>query len=910
MATDKNDITSTTIASDQQVRESAGKTYSSVGDTTNVFLASVRTYVAGILMPTIAVSISASFNAYPTARITMPADPRLFNLGNHDRVPVQIFVKETMVECPNYILMFEGFVAGRSYISVANQREINLECASFTEVFKDTKLRFMTSIQEQFLSSVPGNREVAQGIFLPGFMFPTCLFFSGLGLKTKQNGDTVKLITMPTEYLANLLQYMEEAATKIAPAGRYNDSIVSKYFATLAYNLHFDRRFCWLPYFDIEVEEAKTATNTTPIKGAWEADGIKESERGAETTTMFPVLYGVKTDAASSAIMSALQTSSTEFSIADLLSFLVEKMEYEFLVIPNPAFQAKGPGEDLGLKADQDRKATLSATDMGGKGPDNDKTPISEQATAEDVENLVNKYAPDRNCNRMIQFCLKPMFDDTFPPQCNVIFRSQVVSVQASTTYNGVPTRIQVSNFNPLMTYAAQTGTANNGIAMFGTVDFYPSAFYGQALIQPDSGRAVLSEQLLDIEKHTGPWVHKDTMPSWMYYAFLVGGNKDVSYIGKDAEQIKKMREQYMRRQLMRAQIVHKTLNVDCVFLPYLTCGFPALVYDSGDSGFSFAGNVIAYEHSISAEGMSTSVSLNGVRLLAEAVEAEDQGAYPNPINSVHVVTHNVDRLKKVYEAILGTKDITVSGAEPITWKDAKAKWSATVDNVATSPQTNIYEAYKLQRRNIVTFDDYCSFMGLNKSPGGDDEDGNIPVDLSNEWMNDRAPIQVYQPTPLRQVILPSSALQQAATEKAALDEQIKKLEEENKKLESGNNDATVQAALKVAEAQSKYDAAQAKVSAPGGNTANNIKERDAAKVALDKQLAASEQVSKASEQAQATIAENNKKIGTLKAGKAEIDKAAQSKEKNQGFSSDAASKDLRALLKAVREEEMAHNIY
>ena len=181
MATDKNDITSTTIASDQQVRESAGKTYSSVGDTTNVFLASVRTYVAGILMPTIAVSISASFNAYPTARITMPADPRLFNLGNHDRVPVQIFVKETMVECPNYVLMFEGFVAGRSYISVANQREINLECVSFVEVFKDTKLRFMTSIQEQFLSSVPGNREVAQGIFLPGFMFQdvplhACLF--------------------------------------------------------------------------------------------------------------------------------------------------------------------------------------------------------------------------------------------------------------------------------------------------------------------------------------------------------------------------------------------------------------------------------------------------------------------------------------------------------------------------------------------------------------------------------------------------------------------------------------------------------------------------------------------------------------------------------------------------------------
>lgn len=911
MPTSKNDIIDTTIASDQQIRESAGSTYSSVGETTNVFLSSVRTYVAGVLMPTIAVSISASFNASPTARVTMPADPRLFNLGSHDRVPVQIFVKETMVECPNYILMFEGFVAGRSYISIANQREINLECVSFTEVFKDTKLRFMTSIQEQFLSAVPGNNSVAQNIFIPGFMFPTCLFFSGLGLRTQQNGGTVKLITMPTEYLANLLQYMEEAATRIAPAGRYNDSIVSKYFATLAYNLHFDRRFCWLPYFDLEVEEAENENATgieKPIKGAWEAEGI--AERGSETATMFPVLYGVKTSAASSAIMSALQTSSTEFSIADLLSFLVEKMEYEFLVIPNPAFQAKGPGEDLGLLADKERSAVLTAADMGGKGPENDTSPISQQATEEDITNLVNKYAPDRNCNRLIQFCLKPMFDDTFPPQCNVIFRTQVLSIQASTTFNGVPTRIQVSNFNPLMTYAAQTGTANNGIAMFGTVDFYPSAFYGQALIQPDSGRAVLSEQLLDIEKYTGPWVHKDTMPSWMYYAFLVSGNKDVSYIGKDADQIKKMREQYMRRQLMRAQIMHKQLNVDCVFLPYITCGFPALVYDSGDSGFSFAGNVIAYEHTISAEGMSTSVSLNGVRLLAEAVEAEEKDAYPNPINSVHVVTHNVDRLKKVYEAILGTKDITVPGAEPITWKDAKAKWSATVDNVATSPQTNIYEAYKLQRRNIVTFDDYCSFMGLTKSPGGDDEDGNVPVELSNEWLDDRAAIQVYQPTPLRQTILPSSALQQAATETAKLDQQIKDLEAQNKQLEEENKNTTVQAALDVAAAQSKYDAAQAKVSAPGGNTENNIKERDAAKVALDKQLAASEQVSKTSEQTQAKIDANTKKIATLKAGKEEINKAAQSKEKNQGFSSDSASKNLKELLRAVREEEMSHNIY
>ena len=887
----------------QNILSEASSTYKTVGEQTNIFLTSVRTYVAGVLMPTLAVSISTSFDQSPTARITLPADPRLFNLGRYDRLPVQVFVQETMVEAPQYILMFEGYVAGRSYLSMANQREINLECVAFTDVFKDTKMRFMTSLEQVFQSQVPGNDSLSVNIFVPDFIFPECLFLSGLGLQTEDNGGVKKPITMPTEYLANILQYIEEAATKYSPAGRYNDSIVSKYFATLAWNLRFDRRFCWLPYFDTEVQDDAAAK-----KGAWEFEGI--TERGAETATMFPILYGVKSSSVMDKIMdAATQDASNEYTIDDLLRFLVERMEYEFLVIPNPAYHGKQPGEDLGLRADTERKAVLSDADMAGEGPDAESPVTGDDPEA--IKNIGYKYAPDRNCDRMVNFCLKPMLDDSFPPQCNIIFRSQVDSVQASTTFNRVPTRIQVSNFNPFATQAQLTGVTNETLAKFGSVDFYPSKYYGEEMKDlTSSSRALISEELLPIEQHTGPWVYRDSAPAWMFYAFEMLAD-DPSATGERFDQIKKMREQFMRRQLMRAQTLDKQLTAQCVFLPYVTCGFPAVVYDSGDTGFSFAGNVIACEHTITPQSMSTSIVLNGVRLLAEAVLCEENGRYPNPINSVHVVTHDATRLKKVYDTILGTPGVSVAGATPVTWADVKSKWSGTVDDVATSPQTNIYEAYKNQRRNIITFEDYCSFMGLTASSGDVKQENAAPVEITNAWMEDRADITVYESVPLRQVILPVSDEEQAKNELKGVEDKIQKLEDENRQLEEQMKDQTAKDAKTTADLQSRYDAAQAKVAAPGGNTEANVRQAEAAKVALDNQKAKSSGVSASNEKLQKQIDENRRQLSVLNNAKQQLEKAAsESPEKKQGFCSDGSRTNVRELLKEVRAEEMAHNIY
>lgn len=922
MAEENTSTLAENALAEHNIIRDAAKTYASVGNDTHVFLTMVRTYIAGVLMPTIAVSITASaFDQSPTARITLPADPRLFNLGNHDRLPVQIFVKETMVESPQYILMFEGYVTGRSYLSVASQREINLECISYADVFKDAKLRVMSSLEEVFATNTPGTRDLDMKVFLPDFLFPHCLFYSGLSLITEKNQGQAKLITMPTEYLANIIEFMEEACSDVSPAGRYNDSIVSRYFATLAYNLRLDRRFCWLPYFDLEVDEPERKDGTKKLKGAWEAGELVQ-ERGKDLATMFPIMYGAQTAAVIEQLTGMAETCSRDTTLYDLLKYLIDRMEYEFLIIPNPAFQSKREGEDLGAEADKDRKTTITDEELHGAGK-RGESPIlytlagtynqpSIDEAKERVKNISAKYDPERNCDRMVNFCLKPMFDDSFPPQCNVIFRSQVASIQASTVYNGVPTRIQVTNFTPFMSMAQLTGTSSETLARFGAIDYYPSRYYNGE----DSGtpatteeRAFISDELLPVERHTGPWIHRDSAPSWMFYATnIIKSTLEIKGEEEAGTLTQRMHEQYMRRKLMRAQILEKQLQAECVFLPYITCGFPALLYDSADSGFSFAGNVIGYQHNFSPNGMSTSVTLNGVRLLAEAVQAEKDNAYPNPINSVHIITHDTERLTKVYAAILGTPGASISGATPVTWEDAQTKWSGAITDVATNPQTNIYQAYKTQRRNVITLDDYCTFMDLTPTPKGTDEDGNVPIEITNSWMNDRAEITVYEAIPLLQKILPVKDIEK--NEADTLKGKILRLDYDIANIDTQLRANAAADVKKTAELQARSTTAQANLLA--SNTEANRKEAEAALAAQAKYAAGATEREKANEKLRQQRADRVKERDTTQKMLDDYNKKLQESEekKKQGFNPDGSDAKVRELLKKVREEETAHNIY
>ena len=939
-AVKKTENTTQTTKAGTPVDVAAGDNAKDTTTETGVFYSSVKVFIAGILMFPLSVSIHSTFNETPTATVALPADVRLFNLGRNDRVPVQIFVMETMAEANQYILMFEGFITGRSYTNTAGQRQLVFNCAAFTEVFKDTKLKFMTSLDEAVWNDARGENNVAQTVFASDITFPTCLFYRGLGYNTDSN----TMITMPTQYLANIMQYLEEAGSKMSPAGRFNDSIVSKYYATLAYNLHLDKRFCWLPYFDMPATEkgVREQTDTyVPYDSAWEAENITDADiEAGKVSVLFPVLYGVQTAEAMDLILQTLEVSSKEYSVHDLITYLIDRMEYDFLVIPNPAYQGKRTlDEDLGAKIDELHSATLSKDDLKDKEGINAESP-TDQATISEMQTYMDwRYRPDRDCARLVNFCVKPILDDTFPPLCNVIFRSQVDSIQASNTFNGVPTRIQVTNLLPYRGHPGVTGVNSEPLSLYGTVDFYPSPLYGGSLAATEEGeetpqnvqigietRAPMSNELYANEQRTGPWITRDTAPNWLFYAtnqMIFSRAQEGSDLAAYTKQVLKIREQYMRRQLMRAQILSRQLTAQCTFLPYVTCGFPAVIFDAANTGFAFTGNVIAIEHLITPTDMSTTVVLNGVRLLTEAQKDEEEGRYPNPINSVHVITHRKDRMSLIYNAILGTPEAnTISGANAATWNEIIEKWYGPIDDVESSPQTNIYKAYQIQRRNIVNLDDYATFMNMTYNG----------TDLNSEWLRDRTKLTVFNEIPLLQRILPVTTLEKLKQEKSELQERQNILDEKVKQAKEARQEAMEAYNRKKAEYEAqkkdlqetiaKLNEAISKTETPSEELVHDYNVAAEKLYEVEINLKDYEKDGAATKKMNAVVKEQDALLESYAKDQKDIDEAAKTmnvaiekeaekaKKKKSGVFENFEKRDVRDLLTEVRNLTTKHQIY
>ena len=67
------------------------------GTRPNVFLSDVRVYIAGVLMPVTHVTVRSGAGQMPEASISLPPCPDLFVVGRMDRIPVHIFVRESVV---------------------------------------------------------------------------------------------------------------------------------------------------------------------------------------------------------------------------------------------------------------------------------------------------------------------------------------------------------------------------------------------------------------------------------------------------------------------------------------------------------------------------------------------------------------------------------------------------------------------------------------------------------------------------------------------------------------------------------------------------------------------------------------------------------------------------------------------
>lgn len=564
----------------------------------NLFLCDFLVFIAGIKVPDAKVSLTSSLNALPTCNIAMPPYAELFGIGRQDRLPVQVFMSDTLTknatvdDLSSYQLLFDGELTDFGYISSQRGRSFVINAEAIPGFLKDIQMDVATTVEERAKASIPSGG--LGGILLQGHsakLFPSSLLLKGLAPAT----NTSDTIDTPTEFLDNIVEFL--SGDDVQP-----DSIMVQFYKTFLEKINFKDRYVPLPYFDDD-------------KASWNS-----TSGGA-----FPLLKGLQYKSEFfNTLMQMANDVPKKASLYTLINFIVSTMEYEWSFISAP-----------------------SMTD-----------------------------------GKMVQTCLKPLFYEAVPPSCNIVTRAMNAELSLHEKVADVPTRLRFRDlYDPITTLTKST---NNFITDLAVVDYYPHGTVTESEL-PSTTKPFVTELMEEkdvfCELYSGPKVVDLLSPPWLSYAPHT-----------DAETSRTLTENVMKHMYFLKRYETRRLSVSMAFNPYITVGYPAIVYDAESTGIVLIGHVLSVQHSISKKDLSTRMELGYARLLSE----EKANRLENVLKEISdEVTHDTKPMTEIYNALLGDATYAVS----LDYEPSDAQ------------QTNPYDAYLLSRRNLATLADYVEFM-------------------------------------------------------------------------------------------------------------------------------------------------------------------------------------------------------
>ena len=386
-----------------------------------------------------------------------------------------------------------------------------------------------------------------------------------------------------------------------------------------------------------------------------------------EWDNLFPVLEGIQKNNALKIMMgnaqNAISGGKTGDTFYNWLNFLVSEMQYELCFINSPVL------------ADGADKLAISM--------------------------------------------MKPMLYESDPPACNIIFRSLVESIRAKETVYQVPTRVRTDDHQHRMTYAAGDAQVENAIARLPRINWWP---------RHKEDQEVFSEDILPCQKdkdtfppcedYTGPYLFDTHPPTWASY---------LDYEHTEEDDVNTYYDRILQYLLRLKIFESRNLEVSMGFNPFIVAGFPGVVFDTHDETFTFAGHVIAVNHSISKQQTRTTVSLGFTRILDEAIN----DPIKNPFDEVDEITRDLRSGGDDEESDMNKVYRTTIGSQKVDYSDVKDSIEHENDN----PK----KAYEYNFRPIVTLDEYLSFMGLSVEEEMDTEFGEqIPLVISGDYVEKR----------------------------------------------------------------------------------------------------------------------------------------------------------------------------
>ena len=137
-------------------------------------------YINGIEVPCVGFTASTGVWKIPEFQIFLLPDIQLEDLGAEDKVPVAIFYLDQWVDVthPEWRLLIDGEIVGRSMVHVSNQRLLSFTCLSNIQIFQQLYFFFMNTVDDIVAANSPDVQ--AQGITSAGLFYPYSLFHKGL----------------------------------------------------------------------------------------------------------------------------------------------------------------------------------------------------------------------------------------------------------------------------------------------------------------------------------------------------------------------------------------------------------------------------------------------------------------------------------------------------------------------------------------------------------------------------------------------------------------------------------------------------------------------------------------------------------------------------------------------------------
>jgi len=297
--------------------------------------------------------------------------------------------------------------------------------------------------------------------------------------------------------------------------------------------------------------------------------------------------------------------------------------------------------------------------------------------------------APRCDGGNLYSMIFKPILYDALPPACNIMFRSHVDTLRLNEQVYGVPTRIRTRDaVGPMGTI-----DPNSWFTKYATIDYFPTDLEEKDRNNKEANINYFAKDWLDTEQYTGPFLYDTSIPRWFSYA----GDSD-------AKEFIPYKDRMHQHMFTLKRYEHRNMQVSTAFNPFITPGFPGVVFDSwqnDNSDFTFAGQVMAVSHTLSKHSARTSVMLSFARSLRD--ESPDGMPLVHGHTFMKDINRNVGKIGQIYKKILGCDAVAFSAFGKNTYGEEHGSPAA---------------AYAFNRRGICTFDEYLSFMDSTGTKG------------------------------------------------------------------------------------------------------------------------------------------------------------------------------------------------